>query len=258
MPTTRRQTKSATKIQATTRGRQTRRRLKNNKSSQKSSRKSSPKSSPKTSPKTSPRECPICLEEISKKDASKIMCSNKHLYHDKCIKEWMEHKTECPLCKENLLPDNKKKIVELLQTINMEEALNFANSVTMFLQKIQATANYNKKDISKTENNIILLTDEYIKYFGALDDLFTDEKEIDFLSRKKDGLKFLRKLVSLFKITKDKLRKQISKYPIDRLDERKIGIYNLELLEKPRRRIDAISRPAATERARVVRYTHSQ
>tara|TARA_Y100000389_G_scaffold106859_1_gene103827 strand:+ start:19422 stop:19616 length:195 start_codon:yes stop_codon:yes gene_type:complete len=63
MPTTRRQSKSATKIQAATRGHQTRRRLKSNKSSRKSS----------------PKECPICLEEISKKDASKIMCSNKHL-----------------------------------------------------------------------------------------------------------------------------------------------------------------------------------
>jgi len=36
MPTTRRQSKSATKIQAATRGRQTRRKLKSNKSSPKS------------------------------------------------------------------------------------------------------------------------------------------------------------------------------------------------------------------------------
>ena len=69
MPTTRSQTKnkSATKIQAATRGRQTRRKLKTNKSSRKSS------------PKSSPRECPICLEEISKKDASKIQCSNIYI-----------------------------------------------------------------------------------------------------------------------------------------------------------------------------------
>jgi hypothetical protein len=246
MPTTRRQSKSATKIQATTRGRQTRRKLKTNKSSRKSS------------PKSSPRECPICLEEINKKDASKIQCSNKHLYHDKCIREWMEHKTECPLCKENLLPDNKRKIVELLQTIDMEEAEKFGDAAANFLQKIQATAEYKKKGISKTENNIILLTDEYVKYFGALDELFSDEKEIDFLSRKKDGLKFLKKLVSLFKITKDELIKQITKYPTDRLEERKIGFYNLELLDKPTRRIDAISRPPATERAQVVRFTRSE
>ncbi len=45
---------------------------------------------------------------------------------------------------------------------------------------------------------------------------------------------------------------------MDRLDERKIGIYNLELLEKPTRIIDAISRPAATERAQVVRFTRSE
>ena len=245
MPTTRRQTKSATKIQATTRGRQTRRRLKSN-------------SSRKSSPKSSPRECPICLEEISKKDASKIMCSNKHLYHDKCIKEWMEQKTECPLCKENLLPDNKRKIIELLQTIDMEEAEKFGDAAANFLQKIQATADYKKKGISKTENNIILLTDEYIKYFAALDDLISNESEIDFLSRKIDGVKILRRLISTFKHVKEQLKKQISKYPMDRLDERKIGIYNLELLEKPRRRIDAISRPAATERAQVVRFTRSE
>ena len=59
------------------------------------------------------------------------------------------------------------------------------------------------------------------------DKIFSDEKKFDLLSRKKDGVNFLRKLISLFKITKDELRKQISKYPIDRLDERKIGIYNL-------------------------------
>lgn len=246
MPTTRRQTKSATKIQAATRGRQTRRKLKSNKSSRKSS------------PKSSPKECPICLEEITKKEASKIMCSNKHLYHDKCIKQWMEHKTECPLCKENLLPDNKRKIIELLQTVNMEESEEFGNAVVDFMKKLHATGEYDKKKISKIEENIINLSKEYIELFGALDELFSNESKINFISRKKNGIKFIRTLISTFKGVKDELKKQISKYPINRLDERKIGIYNLELLEKPRRRIDAISRPAATERARVVRYTHSQ
>ena len=92
---TRRQQKSATKIQANVRGRLTRKKKQN--------------SSKKSSPKSSPKDCPICLEEVNKKNASKIQCSNKHLYHDKCIKQWMNQKTECPLCKENLLPDNKKK-----------------------------------------------------------------------------------------------------------------------------------------------------
>jgi len=246
MPTTRRQSKSATKIQAATRGRQTRRRLKSNKSSRKSS------------PKSSPKECPICLEEISKKDASKIMCSNKHLYHDKCIKQWMEHKTECPLCKENLLPDNKRKIIELLQTVNMEESEQFGNAVVNFMNKLYATGEYDKKKISKIENEIINLSKEYIELFAALDDLISNESEIDFLSRKRDGVKILRRLIYTFKDVKQKLKKLISKYPIERIDEINIGIYNLELLEKPSRRIDAISRPAATERAQVVRFTRSE
>tara|TARA_Y100000389_G_scaffold106859_1_gene103828 strand:+ start:19656 stop:20168 length:513 start_codon:yes stop_codon:yes gene_type:complete len=170
----------------------------------------------------------------------------------------MEQKTECSLCKENLLPDNKRKILELLQTVNIEESQHFGDAVVTFMNKLYATGEYDKKKISKIEDEIINLSKEYIELFGALDDLISNESEIDFLSRKKDGLKFLRNLVSLFKITKDELKKQISKYPIDRLDERKIGIYNLELLEKPSRRIDAISRPAATERAQVVRFTRSQ
>jgi hypothetical protein len=246
MPTTRRQSKSATKIQAATRGRQTRRKLKSNKSSRKSS------------PKSSPKECPICLEEVNKDNASIIQCENKHLYHDKCIKQWMEHKTECPICKENLLPDNKRKIIELLQTIDMEEAEKIGDATANFLQKIQATANYKKKGISKTENNIILLTDEYVKYFGALDELISNEDELDFLSRKKDGVEVLRKIIDKYNNVKDELIKQISKYPTDRLEERKIGFYNLELLDKPTRRIDAISRPPATERAQVVRFTRSE
>lgn len=246
MPTTRRQDKSAAKIQATTRGRQTRRRLKSNKSSRKSS------------PKSSPKECPICLEEISKKDASKIMCSNKHLYHDKCIKQWMEHKTECPLCKENLLPDNKRKIIELLQTVNMEEAEKFGDAVVTFMNKLYATGEYEKKKISKIEDKIINLSKKYIELFTALDDLISNESEIDFLSRKRDGVKILRRVISTFKHVKEELKKLISKYRIERIDERKIGIYNLELLDKPTRRIDAISRPAATERAQVVRFTRSE
>ena len=252
MPTTRSQTKnkSATKIQAATRGRQTRRRLKSNKSSR--------KSSPKSSLKSSSKECPICLEEISKKDASKIMCSNKHLYHDKCIKRWMKQNTNCPICRENLLPDNKRKIIELLQTVNIEESEQFGDSIVNFMNKLYATGEYDKKKISKIEDEIINLSKEYIELFSGLDYLISNESEIDFLSRKRDGVKILRRLISTFKHVKEELKKHISKYPMDRLDERNIGIYNLELLEKPRRRIDAISRPPVTERAQVVRFTRSE
>lgn len=186
------------------------------------------------------------------------MCSNKHLYHDKCIKHWMEQKTECPLCKENLLPDNKRKIIELIQTIDMEESEHFGDVVVTFMNKLYATGEYDKKKISKIEDEIINLSKEYIELFSALDDLISNESEIDFLSRKRDGVKILRRLISTFKHVKEHLKKQISKYPIERIDERNIGIYNLELLEKPRRRIDAINRPPLTERAQVVRFTRSE
>ena len=40
---------------------------------------------------------------------------------------------------------NKRKIIELLQTIDIEEAEKFGDAAANFLQKIQATANYKKK-----------------------------------------------------------------------------------------------------------------
>lgn len=49
-------------------------------------------------------KCPICLEKI--KDDIKITFCN-HYYHSKCITEWLDKNSTCPLCrfflKKNLL-----------------------------------------------------------------------------------------------------------------------------------------------------------
>ena len=42
-------------------------------------------------------ECPICQENLANPVASPNCC--EHLYHEKCIKEWMSGHNDCPLCR---------------------------------------------------------------------------------------------------------------------------------------------------------------
>lgn len=40
-------------------------------------------------------DCAICWEEL--KSARKLPCN--HLFHDSCIRSWLEHETSCPICR---------------------------------------------------------------------------------------------------------------------------------------------------------------
>jgi hypothetical protein len=47
------------------------------------------------------RECSICLEDYqSGESVSSLACD--HLFHKKCLEEWLKHKNECPLCRTEL------------------------------------------------------------------------------------------------------------------------------------------------------------
>ena len=41
--------------------------------------------------------CTICLLQLCDESVIELNC--KHQYHENCIKEWLNHKVECPLCK---------------------------------------------------------------------------------------------------------------------------------------------------------------
>lgn len=196
---TRNQHKSAIKIQANARGRLTRKKGKN------TSRKSSPKSSSNSSSKSSPKECPICLEEVNKKNASKIQCSNKHLYHDKCIQKWMHEKTECPLCKENLIPDNLIKIKELIDSLDMVKAENFGIVVDKLKEKFISNAILKKNKLTQKQLKIIELLAEYTNIFESLEDLIENESNVDFLAKKKDGVKILKRMILHLEAIQEKL-----------------------------------------------------
>eukprot|EP00057_Strongylocentrotus_purpuratus_P033693 XP_792411.2 PREDICTED: E3 ubiquitin-protein ligase AMFR [Strongylocentrotus purpuratus] len=43
-------------------------------------------------------DCAICWEEL--KGARKLPCN--HLFHDACLRSWLEHETSCPTCRQSL------------------------------------------------------------------------------------------------------------------------------------------------------------
>jgi len=47
--------------------------------------------------------CPICLEDMSDGEVRILQC--RHGFHKMCVDEWLERRTQCPMCKEYVLPD---------------------------------------------------------------------------------------------------------------------------------------------------------
>ena len=46
--------------------------------------------------------CIICLEAISYQNQQKVKLDCKHIYHKKCIDNWLENNPSCPLCRTNI------------------------------------------------------------------------------------------------------------------------------------------------------------
>ena len=61
---------------------------------------------PRAKPSPAPvLECSICYENIDVRDRLKYMLAPcNHLYHSECLKQWMEVKMECPICRTSLPP----------------------------------------------------------------------------------------------------------------------------------------------------------
>ena len=51
------------------------------------------------------KNCIVCLEDFKKNETVKLFSCNKHIFHENCIKQWMETSDQCPLCKFSLKND---------------------------------------------------------------------------------------------------------------------------------------------------------
>ena len=50
-----------------------------------------------------PKECIICLDQFSSTDkVIQLACNKKHTFHKDCLKEWMNAKDSCPICRNSI------------------------------------------------------------------------------------------------------------------------------------------------------------
>jgi len=59
-------------------------------------------------------ECSICYQNYKRKKAVKLPCD--HIFHDECIKKWIDDKNTCPLCRDCIMEcgncNGKRRIYE--------------------------------------------------------------------------------------------------------------------------------------------------
>ncbi len=50
-------------------------------------------------------ECAICTNEYTEEDdITPLPCNVSHYFHTSCIETWLKQKTECPLCRSPVDP----------------------------------------------------------------------------------------------------------------------------------------------------------
>ena len=68
-------------------------------------------------------DCVICLITFTADDQLIVFdCDPKHYFHEKCAQEWLEVKTECPLCR----ADFTEQIHKFIASGNEEETSQLA------------------------------------------------------------------------------------------------------------------------------------
>ena len=48
------------------------------------------------------QQCSICLDKFSCNEIVYFLGKCKHIYHKKCLDEWVKYKPECPACRDTL------------------------------------------------------------------------------------------------------------------------------------------------------------
>lgn len=47
-------------------------------------------------------DCAVCMMSVNGVDAEHMLTPCNHLFHRDCLKQWLEHKHECPTCRAQL------------------------------------------------------------------------------------------------------------------------------------------------------------
>ncbi len=87
-------------------------------------------------------DCSICLDKLNTKTIKMLPCN--HLFHKKCINEWLKTSIQCPLCKTFLENEFKiqfcksdKKFFKNTKIIFYDSFLKIGNSEYIDLKEIK-------------------------------------------------------------------------------------------------------------------------
>ena len=66
--------------------------------------------------------CAICTEDFTNKDKVIVLkCSNKHVFHSSCLRQWVENKAICPICRYDLIGNDGNEEQEGDQNVPLLE-----------------------------------------------------------------------------------------------------------------------------------------
>ena len=74
-------------------------------------------------------DCVICMEQFKDDDIILVLpCDDKHYFHKKCTMQWLERKTECPLCRKdfqdtilNHISSSNQRMVQILENNGQQD-----------------------------------------------------------------------------------------------------------------------------------------
>ena len=135
--------------------------------------------------------CIICHLEIDELEILSYSCPNGHQVHQECLKEWLIHSKNCPLCREPYSPEviNKfkkfleekqnKEQMELNAKLNAEKIVKFEKAterLVLLKMKENVESNIIKKEFEKAL--------DYLDSFGDLPITSKNGQTILFLKGK--------------------------------------------------------------------------
>ena len=67
-------------------------------------------------------ECIICLTDFENEETIiKLSCNETHIFHEECLKGWVQTNYTCPLCREPIV--NTPSIIERIKMMTRAQAI---------------------------------------------------------------------------------------------------------------------------------------
>ncbi|KAF4736482.1 hypothetical protein FOZ63_029422 [Perkinsus olseni] len=66
--------------------------------------------------------CVMCQEEMKKGSKAKKLPECGHLFHDRCIMEWLERHNTCPICRNDDLQTERKAYDDIAEKVRHNRA----------------------------------------------------------------------------------------------------------------------------------------